>query len=197
MAAKYFGNSNPVGEIITVDKNFTFKVVGVFDNSDLNSHLEFDFLGSLKLFEQFNGYNDWWNNGLFTYVKLKNSSLEKELESQFPGFMDKYFGDYFRETGKTINLKLEPLEDIYFNNETSFDWALHGDKQRIYIFSLIAFFVLFIACLNFVNLTTARSSRRAKEVGLRKVIGAERKNLIFQFLGEALLFSFISLLIAI
>ncbi len=197
MAVKYFGNSNPVGEIITIDKNFTFQVTGIFDNTNLNSHLEFDFLGSIKLFQQFRGYTDWWNNSLYTYVKLKNPLLEKELESQFAGFMEKYFGDYFEETGRPIGLTLEPLEDIYFNNETSFDFVLHGDKQNVYIFSVIAFFVLFIACINFVNLTTARSSRRAKEVGLRKVIGAERKSLIFQFLGEALLFSLISLLIAV
>jgi len=196
-ANKYFGNTNPIGEILTIDKNYTFQVTGIFDNTNLNSHLEFDFLGSIKLFEQFSGYNDWWNNGLFTYVKLKDSFYKEDLEKQFAGFMEKYFGDHFKETGRPINLTLEPLEDIYFNDQTSFDWALHGSEQNVYIFSIIAFFVLTIACINFINLTTARSSKRAKEVGLRKVIGAKKNNLIFQFLGEAFLFTVIALLLAI
>ena len=197
MAEKYFGDVNPIGEILKVDKQFDFIVTGVFDKSNLNSHLNFDFLGSLTLFERFDWFANWWNNNLSTYVKLSNPHSKNYLLSEFPNFMEKYFGNDFKKTGNKIGLTLEQLEDIYFNSDVMFDFVEHGDKSSIYIFAIIAFFILIIACINFTNLSIAISAKRAKEVGLRKVIGAQKKNIAYQFIGEAIIFSSFAFLLAI
>lgn len=196
-AKKYFGDTNPVGEVITVDKEMQFKITGVFDNNNLNSHLKFDFLGSLLLIEKYKWFSGWWNNALSTYIKVSNPNAEQKLKELFPGFMDKYFGEDFKRIGNKIGLTIEPLEDIYFNNQTQFDFADHGNKTSVYIFSVIAFFILFIACINFMNLSIAVSAGRSKEVGLRKVIGAEKKNIAYQFIGEAIVYSSIAFVISI
>ena len=111
--------------------------------------------------------------------------------------MDKYLGSSFRETGLKTGLALEPLKDIYFDNDINYDPAKHGDKTILYVFTIISFFILLIACINFMNLSTAHSSRRAKEVGLRKTMGACRQNLIIQFLAEAFILTLISALLAL
>lgn len=196
-AKKYFGDANPIGEIITVDKNLKFKVTGIYDNKNLNSHLKFDFLGSLLLLENLEWFSGWWNNSLSTYIKVSSPVIEYELEKSFPQFMDKYFGEDFKRTGNKIGLTLEPLSDVYFNNAIQFDFADHGDKTSVYIFSVIALFILFIACINFMNLSIAVSARRSKEVGLRKVIGAEKRNIALQFIGEAIIYSAIAFFISL
>lgn len=197
MAKKYFGDSNPIGEVLHLDKSDDFKVTGVFDNRNINSHLQFDFLGSLLLFEKFSWFSGWWNNSLSTYVKLTNPEFKDKLIAELPNFMDKYFGEDFARTGSKVGLTIEPLGDVYFNNNILYDFVEHGDKTSIYIFSVIAFFVLVIACINFMNLSIAISSRRSKEVGLRKVIGAVKKNIAMQFIGEAVVFSTIAFLLSL
>jgi putative ABC transport system permease protein len=111
--------------------------------------------------------------------------------------MDKYMGEDFKKTGSRTDLTLQPLENIYFDNETQWDHAAHGDKKVVYIFTVIALFILIIACINFMNLSTARSMGRAKEVGLRKVMGAYKSHLVSQFLSESMVLSFISLILAL
>lgn len=194
---KYFGNENPLGKLITVDKEFTFTVTGVFGKFPGNSHLDFDFVASLELFKNYNFFSNWWANTFLTYAKLPASNLKKPLEAKFDQFMEKYLGKDFQRTGIKTGLTLEPLDDIYFNSGTSYDWALHGDKDAIYIFSAIAIFILLIACINFLNLSTARSDKRVKEIGLRKVVGALRHNLIIQFLAEAMVITSLATLLAL
>ncbi|OGU34341.1 MAG: hypothetical protein A2068_00955 [Ignavibacteria bacterium GWB2_35_6b] len=196
-AKKYFGDLNPIGEVILIDKFFEFKVTGVFDNRNLNSHLNFDFVGSILQFEKFSWFPRWWNNMLSTYIKVSNPAVEKNLKEDFPNFMEKYFGDHFAQTGKKTGLTIESLQDIYFNNETQNDSVEHGNLTSLYIFSFISFFILIIACINFMNLSIAVSARRSKEVGLRKVIGAEKRNIIFQFIGEAIVYSGIAFVISL
>lgn len=197
MARKYFGDKDPTGKTLMVDKSYSFKVTGIFKNIPENSHLKFDFIASIKFFEAFDSFNEWWNNSLVTYVVLSNPSVKEFLEPKLSAFMNKYFGDHFKTTGMPMELKLEPFEKIYFNNETQFDPLLHGDKNNIYIFSGIGLFILAIACINFMNLATARSAERRKEVGLRKVIGANRRNLIIQFIGESIILTSVSVLISL
>lgn len=197
MVEKYFGNLDPLGKIIRIDKRFDFKVTGIFDNRNINSHLKFDFLGSIELFENFDWFSDWWNNSLSTYIKIADPGYKDKLIADFPNFMDKYFAPDFERTGKKIGLTLEPLKDVYFNDNVLFDFVEHGNKASVYIFSIIAFFILIIACINFMNLSIAISARRSKEAGIRKVVGAEKKNISYQFIGEAILFAGISFLISL
>ena len=196
MSQKYFGNENPIGKILTLDKNYHFKVTGVFDDFPGNSHLEFDFLASLSIYKNMKFFKRWMDNAFLTYVKLPSPILKVNIESKFSGFMDKYLGSFFKETGQKTGLALEPLEDVYLDNDFVYDPAKHGDKVILYVFTLISFFILLIACINFMNLSTARSSKRAKEVGLRKTVGALRHHLIFQFLAEAFLLTLISIFAA-
>jgi putative ABC transport system permease protein len=197
MAEKYFGDEDPIGKIISLDKRYEFRVTGIFDDPPANTHLTFDFVASLAVFESRSWFTQWWNNNLFTYVLLRPGVEQTPLESQMPQFMDKYFGEHFRKTGLTMSLVLEPLPDIYLNHATSFDFIPHGDPQTIVLFTAIAILILIIACINYTNLATAKSSGRAKEVGMRKVMGAQRQNLIGQFVGESVMLSLLATALAV
>jgi len=185
IASKYFGDESPIGKSITMDNKYDFRIVGVMKNIPHNSTIRFDVWVPLdfsrKLFRS--NYPDTWANLAFrTYVQMAdNFSLEE--------FNKKIF-NRIRQSDPNTNSEpfLYPFKEIYLD--------LYGGMQRIRIFSLIAFFILIIACINFMNLTTARSVRRAKEVGLRKVVGAHRKQVIGQFFGESTLITFLSLLLA-
>ncbi len=196
MALKYFGQDNPIGKVIRCDDRYDFRVTGVFGPPSAASHLDFDWVASIDVFKERSWFNQWWNNSLFTYVRVNPSTDISLLIAKLPAFMDKYFGDNFQKTGRRMDLDLEPLASIYLNKETSFDLVPHGDRMALYIFAGVSLLLLLIACMNFMNLSTARSTGRAKEVGLRKVMGAYRQNLIFQFLGESAMLSLIAMVIA-
>lgn len=197
LAKKYFGDENPIGKLIKVDKTDTYKVVGVMANIPENSHLDFDVITSIKPYESMSFFNVWRNNGLLTYVLLPDAARAKSLEARSGAFMEKYMGAVMKEWGSKITLKLEPLHNIYLNEATAFDTVKHGNKSNVYIFSGIAVFILVIACINFMNLASARSTGRAKEVGVRKVLGAYKKQLMSQFLIESTLLTFIAVLLSV
>jgi putative ABC transport system permease protein len=196
-AKKYFGNADPIGKVLTMDGEDQFKVTGIMGPLPGNSHIVPDMLVPMSVFKNQEWFNEWWNNSMSTYVRLSPKVTEKQFEAKLPAFMDKYMGEEFKKFGSKVVLALQPFENIYFDNETQFDQALHGDKKVVYIFTAIALFILVIACINFMNLSTARSMGRAKEVGLRKVMGAYKSHLISQFLSESIVLSFISLLLAL
>ncbi len=196
MAQKYFGEENPIGRVLTYEKRYEFKVTGILGKFSGNSHLDFDFVASLDLIKNRSWFHEWWNNAFFTYVRLAPGAFPETLEASFPDFMEKYFGDHFRNTGMPMTLRLESLQNIYFNHQTTFDYIPHGDRRVVYIFTAIALLILAIACINFMNLATARSARRALEVGLRKVMGADRRHLISQFIGEAVILALLAMGIA-
>ncbi|MDN5205297.1 ABC transporter permease [Fulvivirgaceae bacterium BMA10] len=195
-AIKYFGDDNPIGKVVQLDNTIELKITGVLDDFPGNTHLDFDLLATTDLVKNRRWFGDWWSNGFITYVLIPEHKNHKEIETRFDWFMEKYFGDHFRNTGTKMGLSLEPLEDVYFNNEVGFDFAKHGDETMVVIFSIIAVFILVIACINFLNLSTASSASRALEVGIRKTSGALRYNLIQQFFIEAFLYSTIATLIA-
>ena len=197
LAKKYFGSENPVGKLMTMDKTDTYQVTGVMADVPSNSHLKFDLITSIQPVSRQEGFNVWRNNSMFTYVLLANPNRVKNLEAKFPAFMDKYLGEAYKTWGGKMGLALEPLTDIYLNSGSNMDNAEHGSRSNVYIFSAIAVFILVIACINFMNLASARSVGRAKEVGVRKVLGAYKKNLITQFLSESTLLTFISVLLAV
>jgi len=133
-------------------------------------------------------FTQWPNNGLFTYVQLNPAVNANQFKKHFPAFMDKYLGAYYAAAGFKMDLNIQPLTDVYFTND-ALDNVKHGSKKMVYIFMSIAILILVIACINFVNLATAKATDRSKEVGLRKVLGAVRRQLVSQFMLESLLYA--------
>lgn len=197
IARKYFGEKDPTGEILEVDNKARFIVTGIMDAFPSKSHLEFDMVFSLEYYDQAEWMKGWWNNSLFTYVHVPDERDKERLKTQLPQFVDKYFAADFERTGARIDLELEPLKEVYFNHETRYDRVEHGNFKAVSILALVALAILAIACFNYVNLSIAQSFRRAKEVGVRKVMGGEKSRLILQLLGESLLILLISILLAI
>ena len=197
MAKKYFGNQNPVGKIITMDKRFILKVTGVISPEKFNSHIKFNFLISFSTFPSTlpEGYsiNDWGWTSFFTYLLINSNSDANKLEAKLPGFITTIFNE---TTAQRLSLHLEPLKEIYFDNERIGDFGISGDRSSLYIISIIAFLILIIAAFNFINLSTAQSVKRSKEVGIRKLLGAGRTQLVKQFLGESVTISILSIIIS-
>lgn len=195
-AIKYFGNDNPIGKTLILDKEEPFVVTGVMDAWPADSHLDFDFMASMKYIEDFGFMKRWWNNGLFTYVRVESPLIVEGLNAKFPQFMDKYFGKDFERSGTRIDIELEPLNDIYFD-KVRYDWAEHGSKDAVLLLAGVSVAILFIACFNYLNLAIALSFRRAKEIGMRKVLGGNKLRLVMQFLGESSLVCVIAIILSI
>ena len=196
-AQKYFGDSDPIGKMIKVDNEYEFIVSGVLDELPGNTHLDFSVILTIDILESFDWFDGWWNNSLNTYVKVATPALASNIESRLQEFMMKYMGDDFERAGSKIDLEFEPLRDIYFNNETRYDFSKHGSFSSILTLGAVAIAILFIACFNYVNLSIAQSFMRAKEVGVRKVLGGSKSRLVFQFLTESLMILFFSITISI
>ncbi len=197
MAEKYFGNDNPVGEVIevTVDGGAEeFNVTGVMEDVPQNSHFRFDFLASLSTRQRWSQLTDdrLAAANFYTYLLLDKRSSVEPLKSKIPALLEKYVLD-----GYPLSIGLQPLSDIYLHSDQQAEIRPMGDILYVYSFSAIAVLVLIIACINYINLATARSARRAPEVAMRKALGAHRPQLIRQFYGESLLITVISILFAI
>ncbi|MCH7897512.1 MAG: FtsX-like permease family protein, partial [candidate division NC10 bacterium] len=205
MAEKYFGDADPIGKVISLDNSLDFKVTGVLRHIPRNSHFKFNFLASMASFEElasgyFKGLGAWFNNGFYTYLLLQESHDISGLEKQLPAFVQKYMAESFSVVSKSayeLDLNLEPLTDIYLRSNLSNQVEPVSDIRYVYIFSAIAFFILLIACINFTLLATACATRRAREVGVRKVLGAFRPQLITQLVCESTLLSIIALSLAL
>ena len=197
-ARKYFGNADPVGKTLDIDNgDYQYEVTGVMAPPPGNAHLDFDFIANINVFNGQDWFGGWGANAMVTYVLLAENAAVPRLEARFPAFMDKYMSEYNKVSGRRTDITLEPLSDIYFGPQLGFDPSLHGDLQVIYLFGTVALFILAIACINFMNLSTARSAGRAREVGMRKVMGAFRTHLIAQFLGESLLLTLLGVALAL
>jgi len=191
IAEKYFGKSDPVGKTVLVQNSQDYKITGVMKNVPGNSHLRFDILVSFSSRnneERVKGnYWDRFSND-YTYILLAEGADPIELKNKFPEFMAKHIP----VEDDRYNLHLQSLKDIHFSR-SNYDIAQRINKDYLYAYSAIAIFILIIACINFMNLATARSSSRAKEVGIRKVVGARRAQLIKQFFTESVLLAILSL----
>jgi putative ABC transport system permease protein len=207
MARKYFGEEDPIGKIIKTDLN-EYIVSGVFEDLPSNTHMKFDFLGNIQSVPQIQQGDNWMGFNVYTYVKLVQGADPSALEKQFPEMVEKYAaGQVEAITGKTYseytaagngyNYYLQPLTSIHLTSDLEAEYKPNGSLTYIYIFISISIFILVIACINFMNLATARSTERAKEVGLRKVMGAVKGQLRKQFLAEAWVLSLISMVVAI
>lgn len=197
VAKKYFGNAaDAMGKTVLMDKDLPLKVTGIAKDISSNSHLEFDIIIPLENYKDRSWMTVWSNNGIYTYVKLAPQITEAQIEKQLPAFMEKYMGSDMRKYGFNFTLSITPLKDVYLSDE-SFDGVKHGDRTVVYIFLSIAALILLIACINFINLSTIRAAERSKEVGLRKVLGALRNNLIWQFISESVLLTLISCILSV
>lgn len=188
MAKKYFGDANPMGKLIQFQDTVAFKVTGVLKPLKGKTHLDFDFLAHSKLLlNQVIGFNvDHAYLGLwyFSYIVLQPGAGAATLESKLPAFVKKYYPP--RYTENNARLTVQNIQDIHLYSEFSTaDMSVNGNVQYLYTLGTIAVLVLLIACINFMNLSAARFSNRGREVGMRKVMGAEKTNLVFQFLGES------------
>ena len=197
-AAKYFGNENPIGKVLRFEGQTDMTVTGVLEDSPTNSHFEFDFLISFSSLNQLGigpGINNnWYWNPCWTYMVLKEGVKPEELESKFKDFVQKYFHPAIKDQTR---LELQPLNDIHLYSHLDYEIRTNSDVTLVYIFAIIAVFILVIAGINFINLATARSMKRAREVGVRKVMGALPNQLIGQFLAESVLFSLFAIILAI
>ncbi|WP_353181276.1 ABC transporter permease [Parapedobacter lycopersici] len=208
VAKKYFGKEDAVGQEIRIrDDNMPLKVTGVIKNIPRNSHFHFDLFASMASFPNANS-TSWMESEFFTYLVLRPGYDYKTLETKLPAVFEKYISPQFpeafgmsytdyRKAGNEIGLRLQPLTDIHLHSDFAYDLSAPGDIRYVYIFGAVALFMLLIASINFMNLATAGASKRAREVGVRKVLGSGRRVLAYQFLTESILIVFISLLLAI
>ncbi|NRB46569.1 MAG: ABC transporter permease [Saprospiraceae bacterium] len=218
MAEKYFRGEDPIGKVLTIDpkerdregnlngNTYEFTISAVMANVPERSHFRFDFLLPSSILNDVYGgdingeadINPWYWRGLigYTYLELKPGTDVDAFAAKFEAFQERYVGDATRSRGYYYEPDLQRLDQIYLDGERLGQMRSVGDKTYIYVFSLVALFILFLACINFMNLATARSAMRAKEVGLRKVVGAFRKQLVSQFLGESVVISLLAFSVA-
>jgi predicted permease len=201
MAKKYFGQEDAIGKTLKKDNGNNITVTGVLANIPPNSHLQFDFILPMSSIAQSDNdlrTNTWTNFNFYSYILLdKNFKSTPAAVKGLDNQINKIFKEHVKEGQLKVDFNLQPLTSIHLHSNYQVDLPGHGNVQYVNIFFVVALFILAIACINFMNLATARSARRAKEVGLRKVVGADRKQLIGQFLGESLLISFLALIIAV
>lgn len=204
LSNKYFGAINPIGQVMNLGNMIDCKVTAVIKDIPSNSHLKFEGLVSMVSYGQIIGesmFHDlstihFWALRLFTYVKIKENSSIESIHEKFPAFHDEHIADISKRLNGTYNLLTTRLDKIHLYS--NLDWDLPtGNYKTIYVFSVIALIILLIACINYMNLATARSAHKAKEVGIRKVIGAYRTKLAQSFILESVLLSMLSLIIAV
>ena len=202
MAELIFGNENPVGKVVSVDDTYMFTVTGIMRDMPTSSHFHADFLASFSTLAASGIYNEPttiqnMDRTLYTYLPIKEGYAPEDLEVKLRQFPERYLGERLETLGMEFKPYLQPLTDIHLHSNLKLELKANSDIRYVYIFTSLAVFILLIACVNFMNLSTARSARRAREVGIRKVLGARRVQLTGQFIGESVLFSFIALAVAL
>ncbi len=196
-ARKYFGAANPMGKTFSVDKRVDYKVVGIFADIPQNSHLKFDILLSYKNLISLLGpdyHESWGHTGVFTYLRLKPQADPRAFEKKLPALVARECGEIMETFKVLIELKMQPLTDIHLTSHFMQEYEINGDRDSVNFLFIIALFIIIMAWVNYINLSTARSLTRAREVGLRKVVGASRSQLMVQFFFETVLINLVALL---
>ncbi|TSJ44595.1 FtsX-like permease family protein [Mucilaginibacter corticis] len=204
-AKKYFNTTHVVGKVLTINNTTPFKITGVMADIPAQSHFNFDFFLSLSSRDEAKSTN-WLNYVCSTYILLKPGASAKSVEAKFPALMHNAINtlpneadmnmDRLEKSGNYFRLNLTPMTEIHLSSNRRYELGVNSSMQYVYIFSAIAIFILLLACINFINLSTARSASRAREVGVRKVLGSPRKYLITQFICESVLITVFATVIA-
>ncbi len=194
-AEKYFGKENPLGKTLRLGSRQDFKITGVLKNIPENSHLRFDFLGRFEDYAA-RHFDQWGISNYYTYVLVSHNFSQKAYDEKLPGFIEKYVGADARYVYKR-RFPLQAMTRIHLHSSLRGEISPNNDIHNIAIFSVVALFILLIACFNYMNLSTARYTIRTKEVGLRKVIGATKTQLVKHFMGETFVLAFISLVLTL
>ncbi|MFY0598536.1 MAG: ABC transporter permease [Cyclobacteriaceae bacterium] len=200
---RMFGEENPVGKTLVLDNQDDYEVTGVYEDLPNNSHFHHNIMLSMITFNRESRSDQWLSTNFNTYVRLREGTTKEQFDANFPQVIQKYCAplisqylgmdmEEFGKNGNAIGFELFPLEDIHLYSHSDDELEANGDIKYVYIFSAVALFILILACINFMNLATARSANRAKEVGVRKVMGAIKGQLVNQFISEAVLLSLIS-----
>ncbi len=212
MARKYFRDEDPVGKQMKIDQTNLFQVTGVMEDTPSNTHVYFDFLASYLALkglqgsgesDYFHGTRNFTDNVTFAYMRLTPGTDPGAVRAKIPDFMDRVLGTRKDKDGNIVpasqgnTILLQKVTDIHLHSHTSKELETNGDIRYVNLFAIVALFVLVIACINFMNLSTARATQRAREVGLRKVVGANRRRLTAQFLGESLMVSLMAIVLAL
>jgi putative ABC transport system permease protein len=196
-AERYFGNEDPLGQTINIMGQADLTVTAIIKDLPDNTHMEFEAIGSIHAIPLMMGPEElesWGSNNYYTYLRLPTGYDPQQLESRFEDFIIKHRGED-GPSGTALNL--QSIRDIHLTSNRDGEWRQNGSMAVVSTFSAVAFVVLLIACVNFMNLTTARSTQRAKEVGIRKVVGAQQSQLVVQFLGESVLLTLFAMLLAV
>ncbi len=199
IARKYFEDEDPVGKILKMNNISDYEITAVMKNIPPDSHIDFDILLSFEtLYSKRKGQVEAWVPlNYHTYVLLQENYDHNLLNAKMPDFIQRYMGDLLKAIGGTGIYELQPFTDIHLHSHLESEMSANSSYYYIYIFAVTAVLILLLACINFMNLSTARSLSRAREIGIRKVMGSYKGNLIRQFLGEAVLYSVVSLVIAL
>jgi len=197
MKQKYFGNEPAMGKEISLNRDLNLVVTGIMKDIPPNSHLSFNSLVSFSTLGESWGYDQWRWPEFYNYILLKPGEDQVALEEKLPAFVDKYLGDVKKEYKWKIRMFLQPVSSIHLTSHIGLEQDVNGSQQTVYFLILLGAFILVVAWINYINLSTARSLERSKEVGLRKVIGATRKQLVIQFFFDALLLNGLAMAAAV
>lgn len=205
-AEKYFGNEEALGKILLLDNRTEVEVSGVFENMPAASHFHFDFIISARTIDEANN-GEWLSNNFYTYLLLSPNVMVEEFEPKLESLIEKYISEQaamalgmswqeIKESGTSLSYSLTKLTDIHLKSNLEYEFEAGGNMNAVRIFGIIALFIIILACINFTNLSTARSIARMKEVGVRKTYGVSRSQLINQFNAESLIIVFIAFILA-
>ncbi|QIA06591.1 ABC transporter permease [Draconibacterium halophilum] len=206
-AKRYFGENNPVGQFLTWENDRDYLITGVIHDFPQNSHIKPDFLASIKG-QKVDNNMEWINNMVYTYFLMKEGFTKQDVDAKLEGLVTKYVGptvkqymgvsfEDFLAQGAKYRWYAQPISEIHFDRDVSQGPEPLGNKSYMLIFSIIAVFILVIACINYMNMSTARSAKRAKEVGIKKALGSNHKSLVIQFLSESIFVTLIALVLAL
>jgi putative ABC transport system permease protein len=198
-ARRYFGQENPIGKVLKYEGKYNFRITGVVEAPPANSHIVFSALLSFSSLYEMDGYYMGWDGGwnFYTYLLASEQITGAEFQKKLKPLLEEKINYKYRDYGAELSLSFDPLDEVYLHSSSPQSQFRSGNPQNLLIFGAIGFFILLIACINFINISTAQFAQRSKETGIKKVLGAGRKTLIIQFLAETIFLTLVSLFISL